>query len=766
MERRSTFRFRLPWSQSEPEPPSKPSTQPDNKTGPNRTTRQVTRSRTTSQPSSSTAPTTSPSSNPTPENTTRKQPPRATTRTTSGRPSSSAQPSANTQGRSEAPASTTPPPPRSPQRQLQNSAETKAPSQPTTTSSSALPETPAIPPQPTDESKAPIQSTTSTSPLPESSPVPSQPSAESKAPIQPSTTNTSRSPETTPVLPQSSSEIKAPIQSSTTNTKPTSAPASPKSETQTPTPTSTISQSPQSSPPGVAPSGTESQPLIPSRGITSQSASSYAVETKSNVSQPSSPSPSRPTPQSREMSPKSSPTRKGPQVLSTDKLTPKAATPVSQTSSNLPFGITSQEQPKDQTISQPTSPPKKSQQSSETSSKSTGSLTSISEKEPTPATVWPQLEQMELLKKEVKSDTLTDTKDRSPEKVMQPSELSEMRSTRGITEGPSKISDSSRTISEPKTGRPLETNIQETREVKEVVQETRDKNYGAGEKIGGFLTSKEQPGIVFQSKQAYTEKQDNSDSDQIRVNRVSNGKQTRTISSQLRNKTVVSGSKEAAVSAEQDIPLNKEIKDNISKFIHRMAVGDGKQNLEVTPVSVITLAGDNRGATMQLGSDSSRKGAIHIHRGYKLKPDESADATTDAEGNSEGRRPRDARTMKDQEIKAYINCNVQGLNNSITFDSSIEGKNPGIHMSFPRMPSEPTKSSERTELFEAHKAEFNVTHAQMHTYKPTIRRRCLEGLFFEPTDSDSDNPEKPRRHGCQVGSMEKRDNERVGSGNP
>ncbi|XP_055835503.1 flocculation protein FLO11-like [Solanum dulcamara] len=677
MERRSTFRFRLPWSAaSEPEPASKSSTQSNTKTtGSSRTTRQGTRSRTTSQPTSSTRPKTSPSASPTTENSTPKQPPSATTTTTSGKPSSPPT------------ASTTTPQSRS--RQPQNSPETKAPSQPTTTSTRRLTETPVISPQSSAENKAPIKSTTNKSPLPESSQVPSQPSAESKAPIQ----------------------------SSTTNSKPTNAPASPS---------------------GVAPSITESQPSQEQQGITSQPSSPSDVATKSNAPEAPSPSqsPSRPAPQSQELSPKSSPTRNGPQVLSTNQLTPKAASLVSQTSSNPSADITSQMQPNDQTISQPTSPPKQSQDSSEISPKSTKPLLSNSEKEPMPATVWTQSEQMELLKREAIADTLTEAKDRSPEKVMQRSELSEVSSTRGITEGPSKISDLSSIVNEPKTARPLETNIPETKEVKEVVQETTGKNYGPGEKIDGFLTSKEHPGAVFQSKQT------NSDHDQIRVNRVSNGKQTRTIS------------------AEQDIPLNKEVKDNISKFIHRMAVGDGKKDLEKGPVSVITLAGDNRGAYMQLGSNSSRKGReVHIHRGYKLNADENADATTDAEGNSEGRQLNDTRTMKDKELEAYMNCNVQGLNNSITFDSTIEGKNPGIHMSFPRMRSEPTKSSDRTGLFEAHKAEFNVTRAQKHTYEPTVRRRCLEGLFFEPSDSDSDNQEKPRRHGCQVGGIEKTDND-------
>ncbi|XP_009785473.1 flocculation protein FLO11 [Nicotiana sylvestris] len=754
MERRSTFRFRLPWSQPAPAPSpapipaSKPSTQPTTKTSRAPTTH--TGSRAASQPSSSSTPTATSSSSPT-ETSTPNQPPSATSTATSGKPSSPAQPSAGTQGRNEVPTSTTAPKPISP--------------------------TPF--PQPSAEMNAPSQPSTSTSTLTETTPIPPQPSAESKAPIQPSTTNTSPLPESTTVPPQPSAERKAPVQSSTTNSTPANAPASPKSETQTPTtaittmPTSTIAQSGLSSPPGVSPSPSsqtrasriESQPLIPSleqQGISSQPASPSDGPTKSRVSPPPSPSPSRSAPQSREMNPISSPTRKDPQVLSTDQLTSKVPPPASQsTSSDLPSGMTSQMQEKDKTIALPTFPLKQLD-SSEPSSKSTEALTSISGKEPKFTAIRPQSEQMELLKKETISDTVAEAKVKSPEKVMKSSEISEVKSTKGITQEPSQISDSSGIIDEPKMVRQSETNIQETREVNEVVQEMRNKNYGTGEKIGGLLTSTKQPGTAFQSKKAYTEKQSNSDNDQIRVNLVSNGNHTKTVSSQPKNKTIVnSSSKETAGFAEQDIPLNKEVKDNISKFIHRMAVGDGKQNLEEGPVSVITLAGDNRGASMQLGSDSSSKeGAIHIHRGYKLNPDESADATTDAEGYSEGRRPKDARTMEDQEIEAYLNCNVQGLNNSITFDSAIAAKNPGIHMLFPHMPSEPIRSSGRTGPFEAHKAEFNVTPAQKLTYEPKIRRRCLTGLFLEPSDSDPDNPEKSPRHGCHVGCMEKsNDNE-------
>ncbi|OIT19284.1 hypothetical protein A4A49_43457 [Nicotiana attenuata] len=277
--------------------------------------------------------------------------------------------------------------------------------------------------------------------------------------------------------------------------------------------TSTIAQSGPSSPPGVS-SSPSSQPLIPSQeqqGISSQLVLSYRehidqIKILGSVYNPRvppspSPSPSR----SPEMNPISSPTRNDP---STDQLTSKVPPHASQSiSSNLPSGITSQMQQKDQTIAQPTSP-----------------LKQLDNSEPKLTAIRPQSV-------------------RSPEKIMQPLKLTES-----------------------------ETNIQETRQVKEVVQEMSDKN---GENIASFLTSKKQPDIVFQSK--------------------------------------------------QDMPLNKKVKDNnISKFIHRMAVGEGKKNLEEGPASVITLAGDNRGAYMQ------------IRRGYKLNPDESAYA----EGNSEGRRQK------------------------------------------------------------------------------------------------------------------------------
>ncbi|GMP81376.1 hypothetical protein CsSME_00036113 [Camellia sinensis var. sinensis] len=120
-------------------------------------------------------------------------------------------------------------------------------------------------------------------------------------------------------------------------------------------------------------------------------------------------------------------------------------------------------------------------------------------------------------------------------------------------------------------------------------------------------------------------------------------------------------------------PLLKEIRGDISKFVHKIATQHPKFPMEKKPVTVITLAGENRGASMQLGAESTEKeGAIHIHVGYMIKPYENTEVTSDGEEGSE-----DSSTEEDQAEKAYINGNVQGINNSILLHSSITEKNPG-----------------------------------------------------------------------------------------
>lgn len=228
------------------------------------------------------------------------------------------------------------------------------------------------------------------------------------------------------------------------------------------------------------------------------------------------------------------------------------------------------------------------------------------------------------------------------------------------------------------------------------------------------------------------------------------GKQSKTTASHKSNKNVAGASRQKFMESNgEGISMQKEIKNDISKLTQKMATEQGK------PVSVITLVGENKGATMQLGSQ--KDGAVHIHRGYKLHYDGSTEATTGGEESSKDKRPKESNTKEDQMTKAYMNSNSQGINNSIVFNSHITERNPGIHLTLTENPTEPIKTATNANQLVAHKAEANITPAQKLTYETTIRRRCLRGLIMESSDSDPDNPEKPRRHGCRwsYGDMNK-----------
>ncbi|CAL5340692.1 unnamed protein product [Camellia sinensis] len=130
---------------------------------------------------------------------------------------------------------------------------------------------------------------------------------------------------------------------------------------------------------------------------------------------------------------------------------------------------------------------------------------------------------------------------------------------------------------------------------------------------------------------------------------------------------------EPTISNGKRAPLLKQIRGDISKFVHKIATQHPKFPMEKKPVTVITLAGENRGASMQLGAESTEKeGAIHIHVGYMINPYENTEVTSDGEEGSE-----DSSTEEDRAEKACINGNVQGINNSILLHSSITEENPG-----------------------------------------------------------------------------------------
>ncbi|EEF52592.1 serine/arginine repetitive matrix protein 1 [Ricinus communis] len=261
--------------------------------------------------------------------------------------------------------------------------------------------------------------------------------------------------------------------------------------------------------------------------------------------------------------------------------------------------------------------------------------------------------------------------------------------------------------------------------------------------------------VAFSSEQKQHEKEDKKTANR--------GEHIKTVSAthpKARNKSTESHQKPSMSNGEH-VPLHKGIRDDISKFIHKLGIGQVKYPVDEKPVCVMTIAGENTGASMHVGAEPARKdGSIHIHRGYKLNPDDSTGATTDGEGSRDGRSKNPTKEVP--VTKAYLNSNTQSVNNSIILDSSVNEQDPGVHLALSHNLAESSKPSAKPEPLETHKTEFNVTRSQKLTYEPTIRRRCLRGLFLEPSDSDNDNPEKPRRHGCLYACGEKSKDKDIG----
>ncbi|XP_039043327.1 proteoglycan 4-like [Hibiscus syriacus] len=111
-------------------------------------------------------------------------------------------------------------------------------------------------------------------------------------------------------------------------------------------------------------------------------------------------------------------------------------------------------------------------------------------------------------------------------------------------------------------------------------------------------------------------------------------------------------------SKDEQVPLHKEIREDVSKFVRKLVTGKPKLTTDEKPVSVITLAGENSGASFR------------------------CDSSSDGEESSRGRKTMDSMIKESAAPKAYVNSNTQSINNSIMLESSLEGRNPGVHLDF------------------------------------------------------------------------------------
>ncbi|XP_009396004.2 uncharacterized protein LOC103981126 [Musa acuminata AAA Group] len=191
-----------------------------------------------------------------------------------------------------------------------------------------------------------------------------------------------------------------------------------------------------------------------------------------------------------------------------------------------------------------------------------------------------------------------------------------------------------------------------------------------------------------------------------------------------------------------------EIKEGLSKLLQKIGTGYSGGVRNGLSTNVLTLAGNNSGASMIIGYEGTdRENFYHAHKDQKLDKEK-----IDARGScSEEKWQHSGKGA----FTTSINNNVQSINNSAVDESSCSVRNPGVHLNLSR--TKETLVSKRTvEPLETERAPSKPIQSQKPTREPRIRRRCLRALLMEPSESDPENPEKPQRHGCRYSCEEKK----------
>uniref|UniRef100_A0A2C9U058 Uncharacterized protein n=1 Tax=Manihot esculenta TaxID=3983 RepID=A0A2C9U058_MANES len=109
---------------------------------------------------------------------------------------------------------------------------------------------------------------------------------------------------------------------------------------------------------------------------------------------------------------------------------------------------------------------------------------------------------------------------------------------------------------------------------------------------------------TFHSEQKQLENEDKKISSII-----SSGEHIKIVSStqpKAKKKFSESHHKPSMLTGEQ-VSYHKEIRDDNFKFVHKLGVGQLKYPMDERPVSIVTIAGENRGASMVVRSESAKK---------------------------------------------------------------------------------------------------------------------------------------------------------------
>ncbi|XP_050238316.1 vegetative cell wall protein gp1 [Mercurialis annua] len=110
---------------------------------------------------------------------------------------------------------------------------------------------------------------------------------------------------------------------------------------------------------------------------------------------------------------------------------------------------------------------------------------------------------------------------------------------------------------------------------------------------------------------------------------------------------------------------------------------------------IITIAGENKGAFMEVIHTPNNKKHVfqgHPHRiGNQPKGSSSSSSSSSSDGEGKAKMKKDGSHKgsgtNSLPLSAFMNSNVQGVNNSIVYNSSCTHHDPGVHLALSRKPA-------------------------------------------------------------------------------
>ncbi|WCJ31075.1 oxidoreductases acting on NADH or NADPH [Euphorbia peplus] len=109
---------------------------------------------------------------------------------------------------------------------------------------------------------------------------------------------------------------------------------------------------------------------------------------------------------------------------------------------------------------------------------------------------------------------------------------------------------------------------------------------------------------------------------------------------------------------------------------------------------VITIAGENKGAYMEVIRSPSKK--THVFEGISHNLHKNSSSSSSSSSSSEEEEDRQRKKMEKGQngkkmssgfMSTFMNSNVQGVNNSIVYNSSCSHHDPGVHLALSRKPA-------------------------------------------------------------------------------